>query len=753
MAQLPFPAYTPTPPAHPAQPYNPYAPSIQSDPVRRASLAGGPALVGGGVAAGAGQAGSPGVPYTTNALRSAPHQATYGVSASVAHPGAYPQSGFVPSPYANPAVLPSRQPVPPPRRSSTLPSLPSQPDTHPQPAPAPAQLAEDPLAAHHRSLVAYYWDYAQKGYVAPLTAVKGTEEYERQRRARTEAVEWARQCGLQVREVESEAGPAEAQRAWTRSAPLSSAPTAFAILDQGVAPVPAVAAVGPSPSPSIGSGRPLPAAPAPQAALGRSVSLANPPPASSPVGPSATGGTGRSVSDTSPRSHPFSPLTPASSSYTPPAQPMQRPESPPKKRPLPIPPVTRSAIPAPAQLADRLQNVSITAAPAPPPPRSPSPAPVPPAIPTFSFDDNSTPSVVAPRARSPSPGPTPPAVPSFSFTDDTSPAAPTMPIFSFDVDDGSSSSSQPITRRPPPLHPRDDPTHPSHALYHPTSVSSPLPPPNSSLPSSSTLPSVTHPFAEAGTLNCTSCHQPIFGRVLLALSRQWHPNCFVCAEEGCGEKLEVIQFEGTPEDWEDEEESEDGEERESLKGKAWCMVHFEERFALQCHHCLTPIASADYLPIADPSLPPRTSSSRGSRNPTRYYHPLHFFCAGCGDPFLDPVAYERSGEAIAKPYWVREAHPYCERCDLRMWRIKCPGCGKGLREEDGYVEVEDPAEEGKRRKWHEGCFKCCMCAKPLTGLYLLRPDDSDDAQDSSEKAYCGECYDIKAKEEAMAATG
>ncbi|GAA5935659.1 hypothetical protein JCM1841_004935 [Sporobolomyces salmonicolor] len=678
----------------------------------------------------------------------------YGVSASVAPPGvpdavqAYPPSGFVPFPYANPAVPPARHPVPPPRRSSTLTSLHSNPLTHTQSAPAPAQLAEDPLAAHHRSLVAYYWDYAQKGYVAPLTAAIETEEYERQQRARTEAVEWARQCGLQVREVEGGAGPAKAQAASTRSAPLSSAPNRCATADQAAAPAPLVAAFGPSPSPTVGSGRPLPAAPAPHAALARSVSLANPPPAPSPVSPSVTGGTGRSVSDTSPRSHPVSPLTPASSSYTPPAQPVQRSGSPLKKRPLPIPPVARSAIPAPAQLADQLQNVSISDVPAPPPPRSPSPAPEPPAIPTFSFDDDSTPSMVAPPAPSPSPKPTPPAVPSFSFSDDSPPVASTIPTFSFDVEGGSSSSSQPTACRRPPLHPRDDPTHPSHALYHPTSVSSPLPAPNASLPSSSSLP-----FAEVGTLTCTSCHQPIFGRVLLALSRQWHPNCFVCAEEGCGEKLEVIQFEGTPEDWEGEEEGEDGGERENLKGKAWCMVHFEERFALQCHHCLTPIASADYLPIADPALPPRTSSSRGSRNPTRYYHPLHFFCAGCGDPFLDPVAYERSGEAIAKPYWVREAHPYCERCDLRMWRIKCPGCGKGLREEDGYVDVEDPAEEGKRRKWHEGCFKCCMCAKPLTGLYLLRPDDSDDGQDSSEKAYCGECYDVKAKEEAMAATG
>jgi hypothetical protein len=61
----------------------------------------------------------------------------------------------------------------------------------------------------------------------------------------------------------------------------------------------------------------------------------------------------------------------------------------------------------------------------------------------------------------------------------------------------------------------------------------------------------------------------------MALSRNWHPNCFICAEKGCGEKLEVMEFEGTPEDWEEPGAGEEGEV-ESLQGKAWCMVHFEE---------------------------------------------------------------------------------------------------------------------------------------------------------------------------------
>jgi len=61
------------------------------------------------------------------------------------------------------------------------------------------------------------------------------------------------------------------------------------------------------------------------------------------------------------------------------------------------------------------------------------------------------------------------------------------------------------------------------------------------------------------------------------------------------------------------------------------------------------------------------------------------------------------------PYYVREQHPYCEKCDLRIWRAKCPGCRKGLREEDGYVEIGGEGE-GEKKKWHEGCFKCSVCS-------------------------------------------
>ncbi|TKA58061.1 hypothetical protein B0A53_00463 [Rhodotorula sp. CCFEE 5036] len=541
------------------------------------------------------------------------------------------------------------QPVPPPRRSATFPTpAPSYSAISPRPEPTPAAVASSPAAlAHHRSLVEYYWHYAQGGYAAPLTALEGTEERRRQEAARNEAVEWAKRCGIPVVD------------------PLNGAAAAAAAAPAFAAPVPA----------------PNPAELAKELA---EVRLAD-----------GAGGPRQSASPAVPT------VLIASESASPPA----------------------------------------------------------PTIPTFSFStEQDADETDGDEERSPSPSV---ALPTFSFglieDDEGDSSSASRPS----VYSPSSAAPRSATQRAPPLHPRFDPSHPSHRLYHPTSVMSPLSAPVRDPHQADR----GHACPEAGTIACSECDQLVFGRVLFALGKNWHPDCFRCAEEGCGAKLEVMEFEGTPEDWEEAGSGDEG--GEELRGKAWCMVHFEERFALECHHCHTPIASADYLPIADPALPPAPTYRHSS---IRYYHPLHFFCAGCGDPFIDPVQYEstRAGPPLpsppkqddapdleAKPYFAHDSHPYCDRCDLRIWRPKCPGCRKGLREEDGFLEL--PEEEGGG-KWHEGCFKCSLCENALTDVYMIRrmkldPDcdapvssrrlAEQDEEDQNEVtvAFCLECFD------------
>ncbi|GAA5992667.1 hypothetical protein JCM11641_003901, partial [Rhodosporidiobolus odoratus] len=238
------------------------------------------------------------------------------------------------------------------------------------------------------------------------------------------------------------------------------------------------------------------------------------------------------------------------------------------------------------------------------------------------------------------------------------------------------------------------------------------------------------------------------------------------------------------------------------------------RFALYCHHCHTPISGADYLPITDPLLPPSSSSSSSSssltssassesrkskskkgqtRTRTRYYHPLHFFCSGCGDPFIDPVLFEKShshshsnplaqqhaaAELEVKPYFAHSGHPYCNECELRIYRPKCPGCRGGIWEEEGFLEVpvssiskvskgkkDQEGEEGEeggggkgedegeeKQMWHVECFKCTRCQTPLSSHYLLRLESTlvpltrkqggGFEEVVEERPYCRECYDL-----------
>ncbi|GAA5864483.1 hypothetical protein JCM8547_005557 [Rhodosporidiobolus lusitaniae] len=811
MTQLPSsPASYSAPYGQPGVPYSQYN---AHDSSRRASV---PSGVGAGSPFPLGAGGVPQPAWTQSSGGTAgAYPAGFGVPGNVmeqpmqaetpyAAPFAPPSgAAFSPQQPSSPfpsAVPYSPQPHAPPHHSHSRPLQPTPPaQSHPS-AFSPHSIGDPAavaLAAHHRSLVGYFWLYAQQGLTAPLTAEVGSEERERQEKARKEAVDWARQCGIAVQPAPDEQfspAPAHPEQARKRAAirplpaaPVSAPPPAARERERTTSrplPVAPSGSRAPAPLPPITTAR----APPTPVGFGRAASLTSP---NSPVSSGSGAGLSRSASDAVSRSTPSpspSPAPPGSSGG---------------KRPLPVPPIARSSASsssaATTGLESSLASVAISA-PQPPPPRSTSPAP--PAVPTFSFGDDESSS------------PAPPAVPTFSFGDDedepSSANPPAVPSFSFGGPDDDEPVAAPAastsSSSKPPIHPRHDPTHPSHHLYHPTSVSTSRP-----SPSPSTLPST----AEAGTVLCTSCGAPIFGRVLLALNATWHPSCFVCAEEGCGARLEVMEFEGTPEDWDEGEEGEEGEEEEEeeevdssedeegwvktprrvrrqreqgLRGKAWCMVHFEERFALYCHHCNTPISSADYLPISNPSLPaksPSSTSSSSSLSPsspsrtpkTRYYHPLHFFCAGCGDTFLDPVAYERSlapNSTITlevKPYFAREGHPYCGECDLRMWRVKCPGCRKGLREEDGFLEVpvgskggaggEEGEGDQETQKWHEGCFKCSRCTRPLPSIYLLRLETTlvprtrkqgggfEEVQE--ERPYCAECYDVKAKEEAEAA--
>ncbi|QRV90859.1 paxillin [Ceratobasidium sp. AG-Ba] len=223
-----------------------------------------------------------------------------------------------------------------------------------------------------------------------------------------------------------------------------------------------------------------------------------------------------------------------------------------------------------------------------PPPR-PAPAPAP-----------------APAPRTPSPAQT--QVPTITFGDEQEyepepepepEPAPGVPTFSFDMAD---EPAGPVVNVSEPYEP--EPTGPRIQVDEVPSISV--------IEDSAPRVMSQHeergesPVRRGGGLRCAGCDGAIAGRIVSAMGVRWHPHCFKCAD--CGTLLEHVSS------YEHE-------------GKAYCHLDYHDRFAPRCYHCKTAIVDERFIALDDPAL--------GGQ---RYYHELHFFCAECGDPFLDPNA-------------------------------------------------------------------------------------------------------------------
>lgn len=98
----------------------------------------------------------------------------------------------------------------------------------------------------------------------------------------------------------------------------------------------------------------------------------------------------------------------------------------------------------------------------------------------------------------------------------------------------------------------------------------------------------------------------------------------------------------------------------------------------------------------------------------RFYHEHHFFCAECGDPFIE--AKMKSGHSQCsfhsflllclcravdegREYTVHNGHAYCSKCHVNLRYPKCKKCRKPLTENG--VEILGG-------KWHWECFTCAV---------------------------------------------
>lgn len=153
---------------------------------------------------------------------------------------------------------------------------------------------------------------------------------------------------------------------------------------------------------------------------------------------------------------------------------------------------------------------------------------------------------------------------------------------------------------------------------------------------------------------CASCGKCIVGKVVTALGVPWHPEHFVCFH--CGVELASLGF----------------FERD---GRAYCDHDYHNLFSPRCAYCNGPILQKIVSALE------------------KTWHPEHFFCTECGEPFGEQGFLEKEGK------------PYCLSDFYRLFAPKCSGCDQPVRE--NYLSAAN-------QLWHPECFVCTDCHTPFS---------------------------------------
>ncbi|KAI7820313.1 hypothetical protein BC939DRAFT_399597 [Gamsiella multidivaricata] len=155
---------------------------------------------------------------------------------------------------------------------------------------------------------------------------------------------------------------------------------------------------------------------------------------------------------------------------------------------------------------------------------------------------------------------------------------------------------------------------------------------------------------------CASCDEPISGMMITAMGKRWHSDHFVCCV--CDQNLEHVQF-------------------FQRDGLPYCHLDYHEKFSPKCGHCNSAIENECLTALG------------------KSWHPGHFFCRECGDPF------DEDG------YMVHDDYPYCEKDYLRLFAPKCSGC---------QGPIQGDFISALKGKWHRDCFGCTVCHIGFDGM-------------------------------------
>ncbi|KAI7685937.1 Paxillin [Sarcoptes scabiei] len=162
-------------------------------------------------------------------------------------------------------------------------------------------------------------------------------------------------------------------------------------------------------------------------------------------------------------------------------------------------------------------------------------------------------------------------------------------------------------------------------------------------------------FGEMFLPKCFACKKPIKDKVVSALGKTWHPECFACVQ--CGVPLDLNAF------------------REK-DGLPYCEADYHALFSPKCAACEAPIVEKCLTAL------------------NKTWHPEHFTCAHCNKPMSD----DPDG------YHEHESKGYCRPCYIELFAPYCRGCNKPI--------VDKICVTALNSKYHTDCFVCrdCGCA-------------------------------------------
>uniref|UniRef100_A0A668ARL5 Transforming growth factor beta-1-induced transcript 1 protein n=1 Tax=Myripristis murdjan TaxID=586833 RepID=A0A668ARL5_9TELE len=123
--------------------------------------------------------------------------------------------------------------------------------------------------------------------------------------------------------------------------------------------------------------------------------------------------------------------------------------------------------------------------------------------------------------------------------------------------------------------------------------------------------------------HCAHCNKPILNKMVTALDKNWHPECFCCVK--CSRAFGEEGF-------------------HDREGQQYCQQCFLTLFASRCQGCSQPILE-NYISALN-SL----------------WHPQCFVCRECYSPFVNGSFFEHEGQPLCEAHYHQSRGSVCHAC-------------------------------------------------------------------------------------------